>query len=193
MTNPDTETDMTTRNTITALTALALAACAPEGAVETELTPDEQVAVDAAIENLEPMTADLPVVEGELETMAISDVQEARDYSNCEVKGVLSGVWYDEDYVRAIEGSWFELGTGELGGTLVGEYAEGAFSGSFGGTNTGNISGEYADGLFLGDWVELDGTDATGAVPLSEGEMIGRYERRNEMGGYFFGLWGQCD
>ena len=179
---------MTAANTLLALTALTLAACAPE-ADEIELTPEERVAVDAAIANLEPMAADLPVAEDELETMAISNVQEARSYANCEVMGVRSGVWYEEAYGSTLEGSWFELGTGELGGTLEGGYADGVYEGSFDGTNTGTITGEYDEGLFLGDWAELDADGTQG----STGEMIGRYESRNELGGYFFGVWGQCD
>ncbi len=170
------------------LTALSLVACQTE-TDDAQLLPDERVAVDAAIDNVQPLRGELPVEDADLETMAVSDVIEARDYANCEIMGVLSGVWYDESVASAFEGSWFELGTGELGGTINGEYADGAFSGSFDGTNLGDISGEYDAGLFLGDWAEVEGDDS---APTT-GELIGRYERRNDYGGYLFGLWGQCD
>ncbi len=175
-----------TRSLLT-LAALSLVACQAE-TDDTTLLPEERMAVDAAIDNVEPLRAELPVEDDELELMAIDNVVEARDYANCEVMGVLSGVWYDEALETAFEGSWFELGTGELGGTIVGTYGDGAFDGSFDGTNIGDISGEYDAGLFLGDWVE---TDPDGGA-ASTGELIGRYERRNDYGGYFFGLWGQC-
>lgn len=169
------------------LATLSLVACETE-TQDSDLLPDERVAVDAAIDNVEHLKVDLPVEDGEIERMAVSNVVEARDYANCEVMGVLSGVWYDESLAQAFEGSWFELGTGELGGTLSGDYGEGAFGGDFEGSNQGQITGEYDDGLFLGDWAEL-GEDG-GA--LATGELIGRYERRNDYGGYFFGLWGTC-
>ena len=105
---------------------------------------------------------------------------------------MLSGVWYDADLAPVFEGSWFQLGTGDLGGTVVGEYGEGIFSGSFDGTNVGEISGVYDDGLVMGDWAETD-PDASTGIAGATGELIGRYERRNAYGGYFFGLWGQCD
>ena len=167
--------------------SLGAMACA-EQAEPQDLLPEERVAVEAAIASVQPLRGELPVEDAELEAMAFDNVVEARDYSNCEVMGVLSGVWYDESLAQAFEGSWFELGTGELGGTLSGEYGEGAFSGSFDGTNIGDIAGEYDDGLFLGDWSEADPDGAA----QSAGELIGRYERRNDYGGYFFGLWGQC-
>ena len=178
---------MTARNAIFFLPALALVACAPEAELD-ELSPDEQVAMAAAIQHVQPLRTELPIEDEELEVMAISNIEEARDYSNCEVQGVLSGVWYDEELAQVFEGSWFELGTGDLGGTLEGSYAEGAFSGTFDGGATGGIEGEYADGLFLGDWAEVDPDATVGAT----GELIGRYERRNDYGGYFFGQWGQC-
>ncbi len=180
---------MTSRNALFALTTLCLGACAPEASQDLDISEDEQVAMDAAIKSLDPVREDLPVEDEELEAMAISNVEEARAYANCEIMGVLSGVWYDQDYAPVLEGSWFELGTGDLGGTLDGEYAEGAFEGGFDGSNLGSISGEYSDGLFLGDWAEVSEDGSLGA----EGEMIGRYERRNDLGGYFFGVWGQCD
>jgi hypothetical protein len=163
-------------------------ACAPQ-AEDQALLPDEVVAVEAAIASVQPLRGELPVEDVELEAMALDYVVEARDYANCELMGVMSGVWYDESLTPAFEGSWFQLGTGELGGTLTGAYGEGAFDGSFDGTNLGDIAGEYDDGLFLGDWAE---TDPDGSA-LSTGELIGRYERRNDYGGYFFGLWGRCD
>ena len=167
------------------LSALLLAACAAE---QPALDADEQVAVDAAIASLDPVRADLPIEDDELEALAVSDVVEARDYADCEVLGVLSGVWYDEALAAEFEGAWFRLGSGEQGGTLGGSYGDGLFTGSFDGSNAGTLEGSYDDGLVLGAWAETDGD---GAV-LSTGELIGRYERRNEVGGYFFGLWGRC-
>lgn len=177
-----------TRSLLPLALTLSLAACA-EQPVDQELSPDVRVAVDAAVQHVQPLRAELPVEDSELELMAIGNVNEAGDYANCEVMGVLSGVWYDQSLAQAFEGSWFQLGTGELGGTLEGEYGDGVFSGSFDGTNLGAIQGEYDDGLFLGDWAEQDPDAST----LSTGELIGRYERRNDYGGYFFGLWGSCD
>lgn len=177
-----------TRSLLSTTLVLALVGCAtePEGQ---DLSAAEQVAVEAAIAHVQPLRAELPIEDSELEVMAFDNVVEARSYANCEVMGVLAGVWYDESLTPAFEGSWFELGSGELGGTLEGVYGEGAFEGSFDGTNLGGIQGEYDDGLFLGDWAELSEDGTSGA----DGELIGRYERRNDYGGYFFGLWGRCD
>ena len=169
--------------------ALTLTTVACEQQTEDQpLAADELVAVEAAIAHVQPLGGELPVGEAELAAMALDNVLEARDYANCEIMGVLSGVWYDESLAQAFEGSWFELGTGELGGTLAGDYGDGAFSGSFDGTNIGEFSGAYDDGLVLGDWTETD----PDASITNTGELIGRYERRNDYGGYFFGLWGQC-
>jgi hypothetical protein len=177
-----------TRSLIPACFAFTLTACAADGPAD-PLTADERVAVDAAIDDLQPLRADLPVEDDELEDMAIAAVLEAHGYTNCRALGVLSGVWYDEALEAAFEGSWFELGTGTRGGTLDGAYGEGAFSGTFGGTDSGTIAGEYGDGLFLGEWAALDAEGAT----TDTGELIGRYEHRNDFGGYYFGLWGRCD
>jgi len=169
--------------------AALLAACAPEAPTLESLPVEEQVAVSAAIEGLDPVRADLPVEDDELEAMAVEFVELTRPDVGCDVRGVLSGVWYEADVEPVIEGSWFELGTGDLGGTLQGTYGEGAFAGTFDSDDpSGTIEGRYGDDYFLGTWVVVGDDGAAGP----EGDFGGYYERRNELGGYFFGLWGDC-
>lgn len=168
------------------LLAVLVVACAPEYPLDT-LSEDERVAVEAAIDSLEPVRAELPVEDAELERMAVSDIEETRPDVDCDVRGVLSGVWYAEETEPVFEGSWFELGTGTLGGTLDGAYAEGLFDGTFGDDPAGTLEGSYGGTWFRGTWTVTEGDDA-GAT----GELGGRYEQRNELGGYFFGLWGDC-
>ncbi len=170
------------------LTAILVLVGCEQQTEQQELNFDEIVAVEAAISNVQPLSAELPIEEPELEDMAFAAYDETRSLADCEIMGVLSGVWYDEALQPAFEGSWFELGTGELGGTIAGEYGEGDFVGAFEGTNLGDLQGSYDDGIFMGEWAEI-GEDGT---LLSDGQLIGRYERRNDYGGYFFGVWGQC-
>ena len=183
-----------TRSLTPALFLLSLAACEQEDVASLDLSTDEQVALDAAMTALAPMLEDIPLSTDELERQAISNIEEARAYGNCEVQGVLSGVWYDEDLRPAFEGSWFRLGSGELGGSIQGLYGEGSFDGEvFGPDISGTVGGAYDDGLLLGDW-EVEVLQEDGAASTwRQGEMVGRYERRNDYGGFFFGLWGQCE
>ncbi len=159
---------------------------APVGDVD--LSDDEAVAIDAALLSLSPVRADLPVEDTELEAMANDAFEASRDDAGCEILGVVSGVWYDADLEPAFEGSWFKLGTGDQGGVIEGAYAEGDFVGFAEGDGVvADVTGAYADGVFHGEWESLTDDGVTG-----DGEMIGRYERRNDFGGYFFGLWGDC-
>jgi hypothetical protein len=51
----------------------------------------------------------------------------------------------------------------------------------------GTIAGPYEGRRLLGSW-----TASVGEDDLHEGELIGHYERRSELGGYFFGVWSDC-
>ncbi|NOY27040.1 MAG: hypothetical protein GXP62_14310 [Oligoflexia bacterium] len=185
---------MTTRTTITAATTLSLAllatACSQADVGDNSLSPDEEVALSAAISAVSAQREALPITDADLDSLARTNVVAARVDARCEVQGIVSGVWYDEGLRPVFEGSWFKLGTGSEGGTINGTYSDGFFEGTaIGDDIEADVTGSYNDGVFLGDWVSVD---ASGEA-ISEGELIGRYERRNDTGGYFFGLWGQCD
>ncbi len=171
--------------TATAITGLAIGCATP---ASQDLSDAEYVALDAAIMALDPVRAELPIADQDLFDLGVEYVSISRDYMGCEVEGVISGVWYDEGIAPVFEGSWFELGTGDLGGTVEGLYGDGEFEGDVSGPSLdGSMMGYYDGGDFVGQWdvVNDDGTS-------SQGELAGHYERRNSLGGYFFGLWGHC-
>ncbi len=162
--------------------------CQQDEASELDVDLDEEVAMDAAIKSLDGVREDLPVEDESLEVLARDFIDLSRDDLTCEREGVVSGVWYDADLRPVFEGSWFKLGTGELGGTITGSYGDGAYNGTAEGPGlTAEVVGVYEDGRFVGAWDSVNEDGGT-----DDGELVGQYERRNEHGGYFFGLWGDC-
>ncbi len=158
------------------LCLFVLVGCAPE-AIESSMSEAEEIALDASMRSLDPVREDLPIEDESLELLARDFVDASRPDLGCEIQGVMSGVWYEPNI---FEGSWFQLGTGELGGTLRGTYGDGGFEGVADGTDVGaEVAGEYQDGNFVGTW----------ETPTGGGDLGGHYERRNELGGYYFGLW----
>ncbi|MEQ1569289.1 MAG: hypothetical protein ABMA64_26870 [Myxococcota bacterium] len=164
--------------------ALVLVGCgSPESEV---LSADEMVALRTSVDALDPVRDELPIEDPELELLAIDFVERVVEVAGCERRGVVSGVWYAD---QSLDGSWFEVGTGDHGGDVAGGYVDGAFDGTATGTGVdAALVGAYADGLFQGEWTT---TGAEGEVHT--GELVGRYESRNEVGGYFFGVWTECD
>ncbi len=156
-----------------------------------ELTGQEAAALDAAVDSLEATSqdgGDLPATPVELESLGQDYLAVARDDISCTLKGVAAGVWFDVANKQVFEGSWFQLGTGKLGGTLQGKYGEGSFSGGFQGADVaGGLNGKYANHKFVGKWAVAT-EDGTGR----DGQLAGVYERRNAHGGYFFGWWADC-
>ncbi len=180
---------MTSRlNTLGLLFPALLLAVACETTEDLDVNMDEEVAIDAAIKSLDPVREDLEVEDEELDVLARDFIDITRADIECDVEGVVSGVWYDVDLRPVFEGSWFQLGTGELGGTITGNYGDGLYEGTAVGPDLeANVIGRYKDGNFIGEWDSIDADGTAG-----NGELGGQYERRNEHGGYFFGLWGDC-
>ena len=170
------------------LLPLIFVACAGPDEEGAALTADEMVALRSSITALEPVREELPVEDAEIEELGVGFVQDSIAESVCEREGIVSGVWYEVAQSR-LEGSWFRHGTGDLGGSVGGTYGAQGFEGDATGDGVDvALTGSYGDGLFVGDW---SGTDAEGVARA--GELIGRYERRNDIGGYFFGVWSRCE
>jgi hypothetical protein len=159
------------------------------GAEPSDLTAEQSAALDASIASLEPVRADLPIGDSDLHALGTRFVLRTQARSVCAQQGIVAGVWYDASLQPLVVGSWFELGTGERGGTIAGQYASGQYEGVVTGPEIeGTLEGPYRDGWFDGSWAATLGA---AQVP-HEGDLIGRYERRNETGGYFFGVWDDC-
>jgi len=172
--------------------SVAVLAAACQTAPDTEeLTGQEAAALDAAVDSLEATSqegGELEATPVELEGLGQDYLAVSRDKVSCPLKGVAAGIWYDVANKQVFEGSWFQLGTGELGGTLQGKYGDGNFSGGFEGTDVaGGLNGSYANKKFVGTWAV-----ATDEGPGRDGQLAGVYERRNAYGGYFFGWWADC-
>jgi hypothetical protein len=178
-----------TRCSALALVSVALLTfgCAAQSQPE-ELTAEQSAALEASIDGLGPVRPLLPVEDEELRLMGTSFVLESEPDSGCRIRGIVSGVWYDSAEGHVFEGSWFKLGTGELGGTVQGTYADGQYAGEVTGPEIeGTVEGPYEGRRLHGSW-----TATVGGEAVHEGEIIGRHERRNDLGGYFFGVWTDC-
>jgi hypothetical protein len=166
---------------------LVTVGCAAESEPE-ELTAEQSAALEASIGALEPVRPLLPVEDEELRLMGTSFVLESEPERVCRIRGIVSGVWYDSAEDHRFEGSWFKLGSGELGGTVEGTYADGQYAGQVAGPDIeGTVEGPYDGRRLDGAW-----TATVGGDEVHEGEIIGRFERRNDVGGYFFGVWTNC-
>lgn len=156
---------------------------------EDELTAEQSAALEAGIEHLAEHRAALPVADVELAELGASFVTKSQRLTACEHRGVVAGIWYDQDLQPVFEGSWFELGSSELGGTVDGDYHGGDYVGQVTGPElAGEVTGGYDGGTFVGQWTATVGEDGR----QHDGELVGRYERRNSYGGYFFGVWTDC-
>jgi hypothetical protein len=176
---------MATTRTLSSMIALSLfaglTACEDGDALSASA---DEIAMDAAIRSAQEEYSDqLPATETEIAELANDFVEAAAVEVECTRTGIASGIWYDEDLAPRFEGSWFERGTGKLGGTIDGPYDNGEFEGTVYGDVDGELLGTYSSGHFEGDWVTTNG---------HSGELRGQYERRNELGGYFFGVWTEC-
>ncbi len=181
------------RTRITSAVAVTAALCCTAGCIveeePEELTAEQSVALEASMEAVAQHNKDLPVTNAELRSLGESFVLAAQQEVTCTHKGIVSGIWYDADLRPVFEGSWFKLGTGDLGGTVQGQYADGHYDGSVAGPDLeGIVEGPYGDGRFRGLWIATVGEDGV----LHDGQLFGRYERRNAYGGYFFGIWADC-
>ncbi len=180
------------RTTSTAIALASLATltlgCAASEPTE-ELTAEQSAALQAALDDLAPERANLPVSDADLHTLGVQFVLQSQQESGCAQKGIVSGIWFDADTKQVFQGSWFKLGGGELGGTVQGNYADGQYQGEVAGPDVdGTVDGPYAEGRFDGSWTATVGEDGK----VHDGELVGRYERRNSYGGYFFGVWADC-
>jgi hypothetical protein len=163
--------------------------CSTDATPDGELTAEQSSALEAAIGDLGPERANLPVSDGELHQLGKQFVLRAQAESGCTQKGIVSGIWFDAATQPVFQGSWFKLGSGELGGTVQGDYADGEYQGDVAGPEIdGTVAGPYASGVFDGAWTATVTEDGK----VHDGELIGHYERRNSYGGYFFGVWADC-
>ena len=171
-----------------ALLSLALVACGedPSGSLE----ESDLVALRAGIDDLDAAArTDLPATDEELEQLGTDFVVDAIDLSSCEREGIVTGIWADENVAPVFQGSWFKIGTRQAGGTIDGTYDEGTYEGlAIGDNGQAVVTGAYDEGVFIGRWRSESTSGRT-----DSGELIGHYERRNEHGGYFFGVWGHCE
>jgi len=173
---------------LSALATLALG-CAAESSPAGELTGEQSSALEAAVNNLAPERSNLPVSDSDLRTLGTDFVLQSQAESTCAQKGVVSGIWYNEQQKPVFEGSWFKVGPSDLGGTVQGSYADGQYDGDVAGPEIdGTITGPYAGGVFHGTWSATVSEDGK----VHDGELVGHYERRNSYGGYFFGVWTDC-
>lgn len=160
------------------------------GAADDEaLTKEQAAALEAAVAELKPYRHTFPVDDSSLREIGRKFVARADQTALCDGSGVVSGLWLDADWDPVFFGWWFELGTGQRRGELHGEHHDGIYQGTVSGDQlTGRVAGPYEDRWFFGQW-----TADRGAHPeLHAGEIVGRYQRRNETGGYFFGVWTEC-
>jgi hypothetical protein len=163
--------------------------CAQDAAADGELTAEQSSALEAAVGDLGPERANLPVSDDELRQLGKQFVLKSQADSSCAQKGIVSGIWFDAATQQVFQGSWFKLGTGELGGTVQGNYADGQYQGNVAGPEIdGTVDGPYQTGLFDGTWSATVNEDGK----VHDGELVGHYERRNSYGGYFFGVWTDC-
>ena len=194
---------MTFRTTfIATLTIASLAAlgCDTDTDTGTELPEDVDLALEAAIDSLDDMRADLPISDAELSGMMRETAVEALAEIECPRHGVLAGLWGSAALGSPIEGFFFEL-QGDERGLLHGEWApldcgdcpDGGYFGDWESLSgrEGEMEGYYDDNRFVGEWFEVD--PEADDPDLPHGEMVGRYHRINELGGYFIGVWSVCD
>ena len=128
-------------------------------------------------------------------------VLEAEDAAECQVLGVIAGLWSQDEDPSIIDGRYYPINSQDAGGTLSGEASEGEFelvikpeirdsgaSDEYEPTAIyyGSASGEYEPvgskggrGFFEGAWENAE----------NYGELIGRYTKE----GYFFGVWSLCE
>ncbi len=179
-------------STILGLSVATLAfGCSVQTEPASELTAEQSAALEAAIEHLDDTGALqlVPIADSELHALGEKFVLQALAATSCEHKGIVAGLWYDEDYQAVFDGAWFELGTSQLAGAVYGGYGQQRFAGTVLGPQIGgSVAGVYAQGDFDGRWKASVGPGGL----VHHGELQGVYERRNAMGGYFFGVWADC-
>ena len=181
------------------ITALGAAGCDTAG-TQADLPDDVDMALEAAIESLDDTFADdLGLTNDQVREFTRQNAAAALAEIECERYGLLAGFWSSAALGRRIDGLYVEIG-GPAEGTLEGNWArldcngcpEGAYFGEWvsANGNAGDFEGLYDNHYFRGEWSAYGDDNVNGAT---NGEMVGFYNRINENGGLFVGIWSQCD